>query len=114
MYTPRESVSIPQARRAQNVALGKLFHGLGNFIQGVRQLLDILAFEGRDEGAHQQIANLGGQLLLMPARGDELIQGGRNGGVEENAFERGDAILRLLRTFFEQREERIIFAEKLL
>src|SRR5436190_6108232 len=58
-------INVAQARRAQDVTLGKLFDRLRYFVERVGKRFDVFTLQGSHEGVHQQITNLGRQLLFL-------------------------------------------------
>ena len=97
--------------RREQEALAKFLHRLGNPIQGVGKVFDVLAFEGGDEGGIDRLADLRPDLLLLAARLDEFIEQGGLVGVLAQLDQRLDAGARLLGAGFQQIEKLVFLTQ---
>ena len=100
-------------RREQD-ALGELLDHLRDFVERIREFLDVLALQRRNEGGIDGVADLPGNLFVLAARIDEIVHDHRLIEVFAQLDKRLDAGARLLGTGFEQVEELVFFTQQLL
>ena len=98
--------------RREQEALDKFFDRLGNPIKGVGKILNVLAFEGGDEGGVDRLGDLGADLFFLAARLDEFVGQVGQVGIGGQFDKRLDAGAGLFRAGFEEIKKLVFLAVK--
>src|SRR5262249_51752956 len=99
--------------RSEEHAFDEFFDRLGNLIERVGEFLDVLPFNGGDEGGVNRRADFPSDLFAFVARIAELSEDGLV-EISTQFYQRLDAGASLLGAGFQQSKKFVFFAQQLL
>ena len=106
-------IGILKLTRGDDVAFGKLFEGFRDFVESVRERLDVFTLERGHRNPAKEFGNLCGDLLIFAAGLGELLQRQLCAWLQ-NAFEGFDAGAAFLSAGLQQLEKLVVFTKKFL